>query len=191
MIGAIYAAWDRGTHVELDLDVEIDGTTERVRYNVIPGCGDRARVHVELERRLAAGEIVPTDPPLPDLADAQTRRIAEAWSICAGRIEAGEVEVETTAGTHTYSIDAYAQGNIKSVLLGVALGVTPDPRPWTPRGELTPISVTHADLTAIGAAMMGAVDAEVQAYLAHKSALLQMTEPGDVLAYDLTNGWPD
>jgi hypothetical protein len=190
MIGTIYAAWDRGSHVEVDLEIPIDGVLQRVRYNVVPGSGDAAPIHAELERRIAAGELVPTPPPPPDIDAIRRERIAEAWSICDARIEAGEIEVATSAGTHTYSIDRNAQENIKSILIGVALGVTPNPRPWTPRGVLAPISVTNADLTAIGGAMMVAVDAEMQAYLAHKAAILQAPTAEAVIAIDLSAGWP-
>lgn len=126
----------------------------------------------------------------PTLAEAKGAAITMAWNTCEVRIEAGQVDVTTSAGTHAYGIDRISQENIKSVLLGVALNVTPDPRPWTPRGELAPVSLSHADLTLVGATMMAAVDAEVQAYLAHKAAIAQLATVAEVLDYDLTTGWP-
>ncbi len=122
------------------------------------------------------------DPPIEW---SKSVKVAAAWSACQAAIENGSVSVETSAGTHSYGTDATSQENIKSVLLGVALGVTPNPRPWTPQGALAPVSLTHADLTLVGGTMMAAVDAQVQAYLAHKSAILQLATVAEVAAYVL------
>lgn len=121
---------------------------------------------------------------------ARAKKIASAWSIVRARVESRSVSVSTSAGTHVYGLDPVSQENVKAVLLGVALSVTPNPRPWTPRGETTPVQLTHADLTAVGAAMMAAVDAEMQAYLGHKAAILQCADSAAVAAYDVTSGWP-
>jgi len=129
-------------------------------------------------------------PHVPSLAEAQAAKVQEAWKLSEARIASRHVTVTTSAGTHNYALDRIAQENIKAVLIGVLCNVTPNPRPWTPKGELAPILVTHDDLKTIGAAMMAAIDAEIQAYLAHKSAILQLATVAAVQAHDLGQGWP-
>jgi hypothetical protein len=129
-------------------------------------------------------------PYVPSLAEAQAAKVQEAWKLCEARIASRHVTVTTSAGAHDYSLDRTAQENIKAVLIGVLCNATPNPRPWTPKGALAPISVTHDDLKTIGAAMMAAIDAEIQAYLAHKSAILQLATVTAVEAHDLGQGWP-
>lgn len=126
----------------------------------------------------------------PSLSDAKAAKIAAAWSIQEARVEAGSVSVATSAGTHTYGTDKVSRENIQGVLLGVALGVTPNPRPWTPQGGTSPVSLSHADLTLVGGTIMAAVDAEIQAYLAHKAAIRALATVAEVQAYDLSTGWP-
>lgn len=124
------------------------------------------------------------------LADAKAKKVAMAWGGASLRIASGSVSVATSAGTHNYSIDAQAQDNIKAVLIGVALNVTPSPRPWTPKGALAPVQLTHDDLKLVGATMMARVDAIIQAYLTHKTTIMSATTVEAVNAIDLTAGWP-
>lgn len=119
------------------------------------------------------------------------RRVGEAWSACRHRIENDFVEVETTAGTHVYGTDAVTQDNISKVIIGVLTGATPNPRPWTPKNALAPVMLTHADINIVGAALMARVDAIIQAYLTHKAYLLGPSRTrAEIIAYDLTVGWP-
>lgn len=129
-------------------------------------------------------------PYVPSLAEAKAAKIAAAWAECTRRVEAGSVSVTTSAGTHTYGIDRTSQENIKAVLLGVLLGATPNPRPWTPRGATAPIQLTHADLGLVGATMMASVDAHVQAYLTHKAIISLSATVEAIQARDLSLGWP-
>lgn len=122
-----------------------------------------------------------------EIIAAKAERIAQAWDIAERRIEGGSVAVETSAGTHLYGTDRTSRDNIQGVLLGIQFGVTPSPRPWTPKGEVSPISLSHADLIAVGAAMMGHVDTEVQTYLAHKFAISELTSLADVANYDVAS----
>lgn len=130
-------------------------------------------------------------PYVVPLADLKAQKIAAAWAECQRRIDAGSVSVPTSAGIHTYGIDKASQDNIKSVLIGVALGVTPNPRQWTPKGATSPISLTHADLTLVGDTMMGAVDAIIQAYLVHKAGISAAATRQEVEAYSIETGWPN
>jgi hypothetical protein len=129
------------------------------------------------------------DPPPVDLAAAKQRRIEAAWAAMGERLASGTVQVTTSAGTHIYGIDQTAQDNISKALLGALAGLSPDPRPWTPKGS-APILLSHADVKLVAGAVGLAYERHVQAYLAHKRAIATLTTAADVAAYDLTQGWP-
>lgn len=177
----IPARYETRHHVD-DVSEEV---TEPVRY---PG-GWLASASQEA---LAALGITVEDvpEPLPSLSEAQAERIAAAWSECSRRVEAGVVSVATSAGTHSYGTDSGTQDNISKALLGVLGGLTPNPRPWTPKGSTVPISLTHDDIKLIAGAIGLAYDSHVQAYLVHKGAILAMTDVTAVMAYDIASGWP-
>jgi hypothetical protein len=63
------------------------------------------------------GTIDPYQPP--PLDDQKTTLVAAAWAECSRRIEAGQVDVTTSAGTHPYGLDKVTQDNVQKVLLGV------------------------------------------------------------------------
>lgn len=125
------------------------------------------------------------------LSEVKLRAIEGLKSLYELKIRDNFVAVTTSAGTHNYGIDPDTQNNIRSVLIGVVLGVTPNPRQWTPKGETSPVSLTHSDLTLVGAMMMQSVDSYVQAYLIHKAAILALTTVAAVEQYNMTEGWPD
>ncbi len=128
-------------------------------------------------------------PPRP-LADAQSARIAEAWAVMQSRVDAATVTVATAAGTHQYGLDAVTQDNLQKALLAVFLGITPNPRPWTPKGASAPISISHDEVRTIAGAVGLAYDGYMQAYLAHKRGIMAADTADAVVAYDLTQGWP-
>lgn len=126
-----------------------------------------------------------------DVAALAAGRVAEAWRMCAARNEGGAVEITTSAGTHFYGTDQTTQDNISKGLIGVLAGVTPNPRPWTPKNALAPVMLTHADLTLVGATLMQRVDANIQAYLTHKAYLLDPARTrAEIETRDLAAGWP-
>lgn len=134
--------------------------------------------------------LVPVCPP-PPIADRKAQRIGEAWVTMQARLAAASVSVTTGAGTHQYGLDAVTQDNLQKALLGVLAGLSPSPRPWTPKGASSPISITHDEVKAIAGAVGLAYEAHVQGYLAHKRALVALTTLAAVDAYDLGQGWPE
>lgn len=128
---------------------------------------------------------------LPPVEVAMATRIAAAWAECERRLNAGAVSVTTSAGTHLYGTDTSTQGNVEKALMGVLAGLTPSPRPWTPKAATAPILITHDDVKLIAGAIGAAYDAHVQAYLVHKGAIKSLTDAASVLAYDITSGWPN
>ena len=141
---------------------------------------------------LDAGQADPTpaeiDAALVDVA--RRARIADAWAEAERRCENGAVTVATSAGSHLYGIDRGTQDNVMKALAGVLAGLTPDPRPWTPKGAASPVMLSHADIKLVAAAIGGAYDALVQAYLVHKGSILALADAGAIAAYDVTAGWP-
>ena len=141
---------------------------------------------------LDAGQPEPTpaeiDAALIDVA--RRARIGAAWAEAERRCEAGSVTVTTSAGTHAYGTDRSTQDNILRALAGVLAGLTPDPRPWTPKGATSPVMLTHADIKLVAGAIGAAYDAHVQAYLVHKGSILALADVAQIAAYDVTSGWP-
>lgn len=131
-----------------------------------------------------------TNPNAPDLATLKAGKIKAAWARCDALTQAGEVQVACAGGTYTFGTDRDTERNIQAVVVAVLAGIVPDPRPWTPRGEVAPIMVSNAELIAIGATIMARIDAMVQAYLTHKAAILALGDAAAVAAYDLEAGWP-
>lgn len=140
--------------------------------------------------KIKAGGITPADFVGPSLTDQKKVKIAIAWDTCTAKCEAATISVATSAGTYTYGIDANSRDNIQSVMIGVLAGITPNPRPWTPKGSNAAISVTYADIGAIAGALGAAYDAMIQRYFAHKEAIKALTTSADVASYDVTTGWP-
>lgn len=127
--------------------------------------------------------------PVPIAALKETR-IAEAWASMQARVMASSVSVATSAGIHQYGLDPVTQDNLQKALLAVFLGITPNPRPWTPKGAATPILITHDDVRTIAGSVGLAYDGYMQAYLAHKRGIMAADTADAVAACDLTQGWP-
>ena len=102
--------------------------------------------------------------------------------------EASIVSVTTSAGTHQYGADSTTRANIETVMIGIIAQMTPTPRPWTPKGALAPLLLTHDDLKLIAAAVGARFDAIMQNYLSHKVAILQ-ADRAALDVYNLETGW--
>ena len=136
-------------------------------------------------------EPTPAEIAVARLDVTRRARIGEAWAEAERRCEAGSVTVTTSAGMHAYGTDRATQDNIMRALAGVLAGLTPDPRPWTPKGGSSAVMLTHADIKLVAGAIGAAYDAHVQAYLGHKAAILELADAGAIAAYDLSSGWPN
>lgn len=131
--------------------------------------------------------IPPPPAPIP-LVDYRKQMVANAWQRAMDEADASIVLVQTSAGELPFGADATTQANLEKVLLGILAGLVPDPRPWTPKGALQPVMLTHNDLKAVAAAIGARYDALVQAYLVHKSVILQ-ADRAALDAYNLDTGW--
>lgn len=125
--------------------------------------------------------------------DVLTRQLTDCWGYGMVRLDLGSIEIETSDGAHSYGTDKATRDNIQAALLGVVSNLTPNPRPWTPKGETTPISVTHDDIKIIAGALGAAFDAQIQQYLVHKSSMTALAAANDfdgLVSYDYTADWP-
>ena len=132
--------------------------------------------------------------PLGDqLEAAQAYAKAVAWQTCVAHLEQASATVLVDGVPHQYGCDAETRENIIVLNTAISVGVPiPSPRPYWPKGYVGEDGVphTHADFAMIGGALLARKDEFVQAYLMHKAAILALETPGDVLAYDLSTGWP-
>lgn len=126
------------------------------------------------------------------LAAAQTVVKELVWSLCAQKLEYDAVAVVNIGGTdHEFGADRETRENIIGLNTAIAIGVpVPNPRQWYPKGEIAPVDCSHADLAAIGGALLAVKDAYMTAYLTHKATIMTMTDAASVLAYDYSSGWP-
>lgn len=122
---------------------------------------------------------------------AQTRKIDELWAFTLAQIEADAAQVEVSAGTYWFGMDSNTFTNFERTLRGIDLGTVLNPRPWTPKGEIMPISVTHDDIKAIASVLGLRYDDWMTAYLTHKATVRMATDPVAVEAYDYSMGWPN
>lgn len=95
---------------------------------------------------------------------------------------------------HQWHSDDEAITNIMGVLLSyqaaAGLGAPlPETRTWVPYESMTPISVTHAQLAGLGLAIAGRKDALFYVKKAKQIAVLALTDPAEIDAYDATAGW--
>jgi hypothetical protein len=91
---------------------------------------------------------------------------------------------------HTWHADQEAVGNISGVVLMIAAGVpVPNPRPWTPLGSLTPVSLTHAELVGLGAAIAARKDALFVVKKAKQAEVAALSSVSALLSYNATAGW--
>lgn len=132
----------------------------------------------------------------PVIAAARESRIALCWSAMTSKMQEASFSVSTSAGQLTFGLDDTSRDNMDKALMGVALAITPNPRPWTPKGQTSPVLLTHDDLKEIGRQMGAKYDSFVQAYLLKKAAIKQAAGATDretlslIESFDVTTGWP-
>lgn len=91
---------------------------------------------------------------------------------------------------YEWHADDEAVTNIMGVVLMIVAGVpVPNPRSWTPKGSLTPVEITHAELVHLGAVIAARKDALFVRKKAKQAEVAAMTDVADVLAYDPALGW--
>jgi hypothetical protein len=89
--------------------------------------------------------------------------------------------------SYEWHADNDALQNIMGIVLLINSGVpVPDPRPWTPKGARTPVSITHAELIGLGAAIADRKDALFAAKKAKQAEIADLDTVEGVAAFDTT-----
>ena len=135
-----------------------------------------------------------------ELRVQQDAKRHEAWLHAEALLLSGSVPVTTSAGQHSYGIDAETRENLAGlaqIVMQIQLGNLPaemmaNPRAYTPKGMLEPVDLTHAEIVSVAAIVADAKDKVINAYLAHKSYIMAEARTLEELqAYDITANWPD
>ena len=89
--------------------------------------------------------------------------------------------------SYEWHADNDALQNIMGIVLLINSGVpVPDPRPWTPKGSSTSVSITHAELIGLGAAIAARKDALFVAKKAKQAEIAELDTVEAVAAFDTT-----
>ena len=95
--------------------------------------------------------------------------------------------------SYEWHADQEAVDNITGVLLAYGeaerIGLTlPDPRNWTPKDSLAPVSITRAELIGLGLAIAARKDALFVTKKQKQYAVTQLSDPAAIDSYDAA-GW--
>ena len=130
---------------------------------------------------------------LPTLTLEHTSaKVGEAWAEQERRFAESSVMVDVNGASRAYGCDSTTRENITAIVNGITADPTmvPNPRPFTPKGQVIPVDTTHDEFKAIYFAGLAQGDAFFAAYSVHKVAINNLTTVAEVDAYDLNLGWP-
>lgn len=92
--------------------------------------------------------------------------------------------------TYTWHADRDAIENILGVVVMIVSGApVPNPRNWTPKGSLVPVSITHSELIGLGAAIAARKDALFAVKKTKQATILAASAPHDIANHDAAVGW--
>lgn len=124
------------------------------------------------------------------IEELKTIKIEEAWKYAENIMETTSTSITTSAGTHEYGNDKETRENIIALVTAIVAGIPiPNPRSYTPKGEVIPVSLSHADFINIGAYLFSAKDSILQTYLFHKSIIKNTIDYDTLKNYDITTGY--
>lgn len=106
----------------------------------------------------------------------------------------GPIKFTVSGVEYDFNADTDARENIQGVLQmyreAELVGMTlPDPRPWTPMGSLSPISITRAELAGLGIAIGARKDQLFIAKKLKQLAVWETTDPVVIDAVEVDDGW--
>lgn len=95
---------------------------------------------------------------------------------------------------YTWHADQEAVDNIMGCLMsyreGEAIGIDlPDPREWTPKDSIAPVTVSRAQLTGLGLTIAARKDALFAKKKEKQGELAALTDPAKIDAYDALADW--
>ncbi len=127
-----------------------------------------------------------------DIEQFKDPLIQKLWNVFEDKFYNGTVTVQTSAGEYSFGCDRETIENINSINTMIARGLSvSNPRPYTPKGQLTPVNLTHADFGLIGEAMAMKKDILMSEYLTHKATVKSFGQAKfqDMIDYDIYSGW--
>lgn len=127
-----------------------------------------------------------------DINRLKSKKLAQAFKFLEKKIEDAVVEVAiaSTGQTHPFGCDRITQENIIGINTAIARNIAiPNPTYWTPKGSPAPITVTHDELAAVGAAILNKKNDLYMIYFGHKSNIMSQTDPVEVAKYDFAIGF--
>jgi len=129
--------------------------------------------------------------PAEILTSHRRRKTAEAWLHMEYRLDAIETITVLIDGVpYQFGCDRETRENIIGLVAAINAGVPiSNPRPWFPKGHLSSIMISHADVAAIGGALLAKKDACYGVYFTHKANIMALTDPAAIQAYDVTRGY--
>lgn len=140
-----------------------------------------------------------TDPTSnTDIAALKSKLIADAWSLQEKKLSDYTVHVSINGGSKPFGCDPVTIENITGIngLISQQLhgllppNTIPNPRPFTPKGEQIPVSVTHTEFAQIGAMLAYGKQLHFTVYATHKAYITALTDETEINNYDITTGWP-
>jgi hypothetical protein len=128
--------------------------------------------------------------------EIQAIRVAKYAEISAEFERRWQLPIQFPVGGQLYVWDADQQAvdNILGVLNAyreaASINITlPDPRSWKPAYQNASVTVTRADLVALGLAIANRKDVLFAKKIAKKTEVDALTEPADIVAYNALSDW--
>jgi hypothetical protein len=132
------------------------------------------------------------DAESKDIIYVQEKSIAAAFREMEKALENATVSVFiTSANTNCpFGCDSVTQENIVGINTALAVGIpVPNPTNWTPKGYPFPVEVTHAELTAIGGAILNKKNDLYTQYFIHKANIMMSSSYEEISKYDFYLGY--
>ena len=119
-----------------------------------------------------------------EIAAMREAKIAEIKAEFRSR-SAAPITYAVARKDYLWHADADAVGSILAALLVISGGS----RTWTPKDALSPVKVTLAELSGLGAAIASRNDVLFAAKKAKEAAVAALTDPASIAAFPVKEGW--
>lgn len=129
-----------------------------------------------------------------DINQFKPTLIKQAWDIFQQKFYSSIITVQTSVGPYKFECNQDTIENINSINTMISRNLpVPNPRSYTPKGETSPVNLTHDDFGLIGLELAMNKDKYFQAYATHKTIITNLTQENfqTLISYDVTKNWPD
>lgn len=122
------------------------------------------------------------------LVEEKIKKITKAWEYCQSMINTTTV-IFNNGADHQIGVDEFTQNVIDKRIGGIAIGITPNPSSFFPKGETFPISISHNELIQIAGLIAQKIEELMGIYFTHKATISYLTTIEDVEQYDVTTNY--